>query len=146
MKSTHAAGERGQPAAQRLQQSRARHVHVHLAARAESRLSASAGHQPAIEQRRQSLSQLELAELGEDQRHVGIVERQRAADAQRAVERGLDQPRRFGFVGEVEAGIDAGFERELVEQRQAERIDRADGDVAEASRISRQRASAMRPS
>ena len=51
--------------------------------------------------------------------------------AQRAVERRFDQARRLGFVGEVEAGIDAGFERELVQQRQAERVDGADGDVAE---------------
>ena len=49
----------------------------------------------------------------------------------------FDQARRLGFVGEIEAGIDAGFERELVEQRQAERVDGADADVAEAHRGSR---------
>ena len=55
----------------------------------------------------------------------------RAADRQRAVERGFDESRRLGFVGEIEAGIDAGFERKFVQQRQAERVDRADADVVE---------------
>ena len=63
-----------------------------------------------------------------------------APDRQRAVERGFDEPRRLGFVGEVEAGIDARLERKLVQQRQAKRVDGADADVAERVRISRQRA------
>ena len=55
-----------------------------------------------------------------------------AADAQRAIERFVDQARHLGVVGHREAGIEIGFERELAQQRQAERVDRADGDVADA--------------
>ena len=50
---------------------------------------------------------------------------------QRAVERRFDESRRLGFVGEVEPGIDAGLERELVQQREAEGVDGADADVVE---------------
>ena len=59
----------------------------------------------------------ELAELGEEQRHLGFVGRQAAAGAKRAIQRFLDQARRLGFVGELEAGIDVGLERELAQQR-----------------------------
>ena len=37
----------------------------------------------------------------------------------------------FGLVGEIEGRIDVGLERKLAQQRQAERVDGADGDVAE---------------
>ncbi len=114
----------------RVDQPVAGRVDRHLAAAQES-IERIARDQPAIEQRRQRLAQPRLAQLGEQQRDVRIVERDGAADRQRAVERRFDESRRLGFVGEVEAGIDAGFERELVQQRQAERIDRADADVAE---------------
>ena len=124
------AGDRRHRAAQRVQQSLARRLDAHLAAAQES-IERIARHQPAIEQRRQRLSQARLAQLGEQQRHVGIVERDPAADRQRAIERGFDESRRFGFVGEIETGIDAGLERKLVQQRQAERVDGADADVAE---------------
>ena len=73
-----------------------------------------------------------LAQLREHQRHVVVVAREAAADPQRLVERLADQPRHLGVVGEVEAGIDVGFERKLAQQRQAERVDGRDGDVAEA--------------
>ena len=63
--------------------------------------------------------------------HVGIVERDGAADRQRAVERRFDEARRLGFVGEVESRIDAGLEREFVQQREAEGVDGADADVVE---------------
>ena len=77
-------------------------------------------------------AQAELAELGEEQRHLRSLGRQAAADAQRAFERLVDQSRRFGFVGELEAGIDVGLERKLAQQREAERVDRRDRDVGEA--------------
>ena len=48
------------------------------------------------------------------------------------IERLLDQARHLGLVGHLEAGIEVGLERELAQQRQAERVDRADRDVAEA--------------
>ena len=113
-----------------MQQAVAGGVDAHVAA-AQEAIERIARDQPAIEQRRQRLAQPRLAELGEEQRHVRIVERDGAADRQRAVERGFDEARRLGFVGEIEAGIDAGLEREFVQQRQAERVDRADADVAE---------------
>ena len=113
-----------------MQQAMAGRVDAHLAA-AQEAVERIARHQPAIEQRRQRLAQARLTELGEQQRDVGVLERDRAADRQRAVERGFDEARRFGFVGEIETRIDAGLEREFVQQRQAERVDGADADVAE---------------
>ena len=105
-------------------------VDAHLAA-AQEAVERVARHQPAIEQRRQRLPQARLTELGEQQRDVGILQRDGPADRQRAVERRFDEPRGFRFVREVEAGVDAGFERKFVQQRQAEGVDRADADVAE---------------
>ena len=72
-----------------------------------------------------------LAELREHQRHVVVVARDAAADAQRLIERLADQPRHLGVVRQLEAGIDVGFERKLAQQRQTERVDRRDRDVAE---------------
>ena len=73
----------------------------------------------------------------EQQRHVVVVGRQRPADAERPIERFAHQAGRLGFVGQVEPGIDAGFERELAQQRQAERVDGGDGDVGETRRAPR---------
>jgi hypothetical protein len=103
-------------------------VDADLAAAQES-VERIARDQPPIEQRGQRLAQARLTELGEQQRNIGIFERDPASDRQRAVERGLDEARCLGFIGEIEPGIDAGLERELVQQRQAERIDGADADV-----------------
>ena len=55
-----------------------------------------------------------------------------AADPQRLIERLVDQPRHLGVVRQLEARIDVRFERKLAQQRQAEGVDRGDGDVAEA--------------
>ena len=41
------------------------------------------------------------------------------------------EPGNLRLVGEVEARLDAGFERELADEGQTERVDRRDGDVAE---------------
>ena len=87
--------------------------------------------EPPIEQRRDAGAQPPLAELREHQRHIVVVARDAAADAERLIERLADQPRHLGVVGEVEPGIDVGFERKLAQQRQAERVDRRDRDVAE---------------
>ena len=87
--------------------------------------------EPAIEQRRDAGAQAPLAELREHQRHIVVVARDAAADPQRLVERLADQARHLGLVGEIEAGIDVGLERELAQQRQTERVDRRDRDVAE---------------
>ena len=42
-----------------------------------------------------------------------------------------DEPRNLGLVGQIEARVDVGFERELADERQAERVDRRDRDLAE---------------
>ncbi len=124
------AGDRRHRAAQRVGQAVAGRLDRHLAA-AQETVQRVARDEPAIEQRRQRLAQPRLAELGEQQRNVGIVERDGPADRERAVERRFDEARRLGFVGEIESGIDAGFEREFVQQRQAEGVDGADADVVE---------------
>ena len=108
---------------------RARGGHAHLAAAHES-IERVARHQPSIEQRGQRLPQSRFAQLRKQQRHIRIVERDAAADRQRAIQRRLDEARRFGFIGEVEAGIDTGLERKFMQQREAERVDGADPDVA----------------
>ena len=89
-------------------------------------------HQPPLEQRRQPLARPRDAELREHERDVRIGPRLARQDAQRVVERILDEARNLGLVRQVEAGIEIGFERKLPQQRQAERVDRADRDVAEA--------------
>ena len=87
--------------------------------------------QPPIEQRRQALAQPALAQLDEHHRDVGIGLRQVTADPERPIERFADEPRNLGLVREVEPGRDAGFERKLADERQAERVDGGDGDVAQ---------------
>ena len=61
----------------------------------------------------------------------GSWRRARDEDAQRAVERLVDEPRHLGFVRQRESGIEVRFERKLAQQREAEGVDRADLDVAE---------------
>ena len=83
--------------------------------------------------------------LREHQRHVLVLAGEAAADAQRAVERLVDEPRHLGVVGHRESGVEVGLERKLAQQREAERVNRADGDVAVRSRSSRQRARGISP-
>ena len=66
-------------------------------------------------------------------------------DSQRSVERLLDDPRHFGLVGHLEARIQIRFERELVQQRQAERVDGADRDRPPADRAGRSSAPGRSP-
>ena len=87
--------------------------------------------QPPVEQRGQPEAQAALAELDEKHRQVAVFPSEVAADAQPGIERLVDEPRDLGLVGEIEAGIDAGFERELANEREAEGVDRRDGDLAE---------------
>ena len=89
-------------------------------------------HQAPVEQRRQARLRAAIAQLREHERHVLVLARHRAAGAQRAVERLVDEPRHLGLVGHREARIEVGLERELAQQRQAEGVDRAHGDVAGA--------------
>ena len=86
-------------------------------------------HQPSFEQRRQRSTRAPFPELRKHQRHVLVVARRRAADAQRAVERLVHEPRQLGLVGDGKSGIEVGLERKLAQQRQAERVNGADRDV-----------------
>ena len=52
--------------------------------------------------------------------------------AERQVERLAGEPRHLGLVGDLERGIDAGLERKLAQQAEAERVDRRDLDVGDA--------------
>ncbi len=90
------------------------------------------GHGPPFEQRGETGAQPPLAQMRDEQRDAFVAARPRPADAQRVVERFLDQARHLGFVGHVEARVEVGLERELAQQREAERVDGADGDVVEA--------------
>jgi hypothetical protein len=89
-------------------------------------------HEPAIQQRGDSGAQPPFAQLREHQGHVIIFLGHRAADPQRLVERLGDKARHVRVGGEVEAGIDVRLEREFPQQRQAERVDGGNRDVAVA--------------
>ena len=79
---------------------------------------------------RQPVAQPELAKLGEQQPDVVVMERQAAADVERAIQRFFHEARHLRLVRHVESGIEVRLERELTQQRQTERIDRADGDFS----------------
>ena len=87
--------------------------------------------QPAAEQRRQPFAQLPLAQLHEHHGDVGIGLREVPAGAKRPIERLGDEPGKLRLVGQIEARIDVGFERELADERQAEGVDRRNRDLAE---------------
>ena len=57
---------------------------------------------------------------------------QSAAHAQRPIQSFVNQPKHLRLVRHREARVKVGFEWELPEQRETERVDGADGDVAEA--------------
>ena len=84
-----------------------------------------------IDERRKPGTQAPLAELYEHHRDVGIVLREVAADAERRIERLVDEPRNLGFISQIESRIDVRLERELPDERQAKRVDRGDRDIAE---------------
>ena len=83
------------------------------------------------EQHPEPRSEAPLAELREHERDIIVLLRDTSANSKSDVERLFDEPRRFRVVGELEAWIDIGFERELAQQRQTERVDRGDLDIAE---------------
>ena len=132
--------ECGEPSRNRLQDvlERRRRVAADLerlqVARAagEEAVECVTGHEPAIDERGQAISSAPDAELRQHQGDVAILARDRHQDPHRPIERGGDEPRDLGFVRELEGGIDVRLERELAKQRQAERVDRADGDVAQS--------------
>ncbi len=89
-------------------------------------------HNPAAQQRRQPASDAALTELGKRERHIAIVPGDGAAYAKGAIECFVDQARQFGVVGNGESRVEVGLERKFPQQRQAERVDRADGNIGGA--------------
>ncbi len=77
----------------------------------------------ACEQRAQTLGQSWQRHLRQHETNAVIERRTIATIAKRAVERHLDEARDLGLVGQREAGIEAGLERKLAQQREAERVD-----------------------
>ena len=89
--------------------------------------------QTSVQQARQAGAKAALTELGEDQRDVVIGAGNRTADAERLIERFLDQSWHLRVVSQLKAGIDVRLERELADQGQAEGVDGRDGNAAQAS-------------
>src|SRR5262245_51231219 len=89
-------------------------------------------HQATSQEPGEPLTQSALPELGEDQRHILVLFRQRTTRSQRAIERFFDQAKDFGVVGKLEPRIDISLERELAQEPKAECVDRRNGNVAEA--------------
>ena len=88
-------------------------------------------HQPPIEQRRQPLRSRRSPSCAKTSATSSSSRAMRAADSQRLVERLARPAAALGVVGELEPGIDVGFERELAQQREAKGVDGRDRDVAE---------------
>src|SRR5205085_6957097 len=84
----------------------------------------------AVNHRRQAVAKARLAQLGEQQPHEVVFARQSAADVERAIERLFHQARDLSFVRYLEAGIEVRFERKFMKEREAERVNRADRNVA----------------
>ena len=132
-KRLQAAGDRPQLGRQPVRAATARLRHRQVAReRAGCPPQHALGHAAPRQQRGEARPQPVLAELREQQRDALVSARPRAADAQRRVERLLDQARDLGLVGHVEARVEVGLERKLAKQGEAERVDGADGDVVEA--------------
>ena len=85
---------------------------------------------PPVDHVRKPVAQTLFSKLGKQQPHVVVCARKAATDVERPVERFIHQARHLRFVGHLETGIEIRLERELAEERQAERVDGADGDVA----------------
>ena len=70
-------------------------------------------------------------QAGQHHRHREVVGGHRAADREGSVQGLLDQPGHLGLVGHPEPGVEVRLEGKLAQQGQAERIDGADGDLAQ---------------
>ena len=141
-----ASGEPGEDAAQPLERVLARALGRQIARPGRQRaIDRIIDDQPAVDHVREPVAQPLLAQLGKQQPHVVVGPRQAAADVERAIQRLFHQPRHLRLVGHLEAGIEIRLERKLAQQRQAERVDRADGDVARALAHRRATISDRRP-
>ena len=73
-----------------------------------------------------------FTQLREHQRDVFVLPGQVAADAQAPVEGLIDESGGLRLIRHRETGVEIGFEREFPEQREAEGVNRAHGNVAGA--------------
>ena len=89
------------------------------------------GNESAVDERGDAGAQAPLAQLREHQGHVVILGRRRTANSKRPVERLAGKPRDIGFSRDVEPWVDVRFKRKFAQQRQAERVDCRNRDVAE---------------
>ena len=132
-KPLHAAGHRGEHAEQRRDGSPRCRCHVEMTRPCRQvALEDARRHQPAVEQRGQTAAGASIAELREDERDVLVLAREDAARPQRAIERFVDETGHLCLIRDVEAGIEVRLQRKLAEQRQAEGVDGADGNLVDA--------------
>ena len=87
--------------------------------------------QASLEQHGETLPEASFTELREHQRHRRVGACDPAARAERGIERLVHEAQHLGLVGHAEARVEVRLQRKLPEQREAERVDRADRDVAE---------------
>ena len=127
-----AAGDGAQRVLQRRQGARAHGGGRQIGRAARQKpIERAPGHEPPFEKSREPFASAREPELRQHERDVRLVPGQSGENPQRLIQRLLDEPRYLGLVGHLEPGIQVRLERKLAEQRQAERIDRADGDLAE---------------
>ena len=88
------------------------------------------GGQPAVDQRLEASPDSPLAEHRHEQPDV-LGRCHPARRAESPVDRRLHEARRCRLVRDVEPGVEIRLQGELAQQREAERVDRADGNVRE---------------
>ena len=132
-KSFDTSGQPGEDAAQPLERVLARALCGQVARPGRQRaIDCIIDDEPAVDHVGEAVPQPLLPQLGKQQTHVIVGPRQTAADVERAIQRLLHQARHLRLVSHLEAWIEIRLERELAKQRQAERVDRTDGDIARA--------------
>jgi hypothetical protein len=128
-----AVGHRSDRVAQAGRGERGRPVDVEPGGRAAEIASQPFGDgEPPVHEVREPVAQAGRRDPRQHQRHVFVVAGQSARHPQRLVEGGVHEARRLGLVRNPEAGVEPRLERELAQQREAERVDRGNGHLADA--------------
>jgi hypothetical protein len=78
---------------------------------------------------RESLAGAGRTKLRHQEGNILIVPSPRGHYPQGAIDRLVDEARHLGLVSQREAGVDVRLQRELADQRQAERVDGVDGNI-----------------
>ena len=71
--------------------------------------------------------------MRKDQRNIVVISRKTAADAQRRVERLLNEPEDLRLVSELECRINVRLERKLPQQPETERVNRRQADISKST-------------